>query len=279
MAPRKKTTTKTAAAKKARSAQGGASVTESATASAKDTKQETKRARSAKATAKASSVTDAPSVKGASPVTKMPPETALETAPDTTTPPATQSTTRDASQKAAWPPKKVSVVHSQLSYPKLAAAVVVFVVVVAGVTLGAMNLANGYWPWASEETRQAAEVERTVAAVGKHILLPEGETPLVATITDADTLRQEQPFYQNAIDGDQLLIYGESLRAIIYSPSRDIIVNVGPVELPPEQPADTGVPIDPVFLPEAGGDARAETNADTPEESPADESTVSEPQS
>ena len=267
MAPRKKTPTKTAATK---------------AASATQTKRAAKRVRTAKAAAKTSPKTDALPTTDTPLATEAASEVSLETAPDTTTRPATktatQSATHDASQKAAWPPKKVSVVHSQLSYPKLAVAVVVFAVLVAGVVLGAMNLANGYWPWASEEVRQAAEVERTVSAVGKHILLPENETPLVATITDASTLRQEQPFYQDAIDGDQLLLYGESLRAIIYSPSRDIIVNVGPVELPTEQPRDAGVPIDPMFLPEAGGDARAETSADTPEESPADEPTVSEPQ-
>ena len=263
MAPRKKTPTKTATTK---------------AASATQTKRAAKRVRSATAAAKASPTTDAASVTDAPLATEVAPETAVGAAPDTATPPATQSTTHDASRKVAWSPKRVSVGHSQLSYPKLAAAAVVFAVLVAGVVLGAMNLANGYWPWASEEVRQAAEVERTVAAVGKHILLPENETPLVATITDATTLRQEQPFYQDAVDGDQLLIYGESLRAIIYSPSRNIIVNVGPVELPTEQPRDAGVPIDPMFLPEAGGDARAETNADTPEESPADEPTASESQ-
>lgn len=149
----------------------------------------------------------------------------------------------------------------------LALGVVILVLVLAAAVLGALRLANGYWPWASEEVQQAAEVERIVAAVAKHILLPENETPLVATITDAATLTEEQPFYIGAIDGDQLLLYGESLRAIIYSPSRNIIVNVGPVELPQEPAAEFAAPtpaadepVAPLVVPET------ETDTDTPEE-------------
>lgn len=134
--------------------------------------------------------------------------------------------------------------------------------VLAAAVLGILRLVGGHWLWASAETQQAVEVERIVEAVGKLMLLPEGETPLIATITDAATLGQEQPFYIGAVDGDQLLLYGESLRAIIYSPSRNIIVNVGPVELPPAPQAEVEAPVEPLIVPEV------ETDTDTPEESP-----------
>ena len=74
--------------------------------------------------------------------------------------------------------------------------------------------------------------------VGKHIILPQTETPTLATIEDAEALAKEQPFFSNANNGDKVLIYSD--RALIYSPDRDVLVNVGPVyfeneETPPAE--------------------------------------------
>lgn len=192
-------------------------------------------------------------------------------------------TSNASDNTAARALNKTSAPYKRFSYIKRAVVIIALVAVVVGIMFGILRLINGYWPFASLETRQAVEVERAVAAVGAHILLPEGETPLVATITDAATLREEQPFYQNAEDGDQLLIYGQSLRAILWSPSRDIIINVGPVELPTEQtvqnnaPAVSSAPRDgvseaPAFPPDPSlATPAAETGATIPEESAADE--------
>lgn len=73
----------------------------------------------------------------------------------------------------------------------------------------------------------AAFVEQTLELVSKHMILPSGSEPFVASITDAASLIEEQQFYRNAQDGDTLIIYGDTQQAIIYSPNRDIIVNVG----------------------------------------------------
>jgi hypothetical protein len=83
----------------------------------------------------------------------------------------------------------------------------------------------------SEEARAERAVERTVADVGELILLPADETPIVATITDAGALKQDQPFYENAENGDMLLIYNGAQRAILYRPSLDRLVNVAPIYL------------------------------------------------
>lgn len=81
---------------------------------------------------------------------------------------------------------------------------------------------------------QQNEIDSILAQVQKHVLLPDTQTPVVATIVNATSLAEEQAFYRHAIDGDILLVYSE--KAIIYSPTRDIIVNVGPVFVEP--PAD-----------------------------------------
>jgi hypothetical protein len=73
------------------------------------------------------------------------------------------------------------------------------------------------------------EIEDIVNKINRHFILPEGEVPTMATVADAESLKAEQPFYTNVVDGDKVLIYVQNKQAIIYSPSRDIIVNIGPI--------------------------------------------------
>ncbi len=70
------------------------------------------------------------------------------------------------------------------------------------------------------------EIDDLISRVGKIILLPE-ERPSVATIQDVDALIGQQPFFIGAENGDKILIFSD--KAVIYSPKRDILVNVGPV--------------------------------------------------
>lgn len=68
--------------------------------------------------------------------------------------------------------------------------------------------------------------------VGRHVLLPVGEEPKVATIVDIEKLKKDQPiFYENAKNGDKVLIYFISKKAFIYDPVNDIVINIGPVFL------------------------------------------------
>lgn len=72
------------------------------------------------------------------------------------------------------------------------------------------------------------ETATLIAAVSKLILLPENESPVVATIVNSAKLAETQPFYKGSQDGDKLLIFPESEKALIYSPARNILVSVGP---------------------------------------------------
>jgi len=89
---------------------------------------------------------------------------------------------------------------------------------------------------------EQAQVKDLVDKVGKLIVLPTGEDPVVATINDASSLIKEQVFYKGAKDGDVVLVYQKNAKAIVYSPSRNIIVNVGPVVLQDQQPAQVSTP-------------------------------------
>ena len=67
-----------------------------------------------------------------------------------------------------------------------------------------------------------------MARVSAHLITPD-ETPTIADIDDVDTLKAENDFYKDAQNGDKLIVFSEARRAVIYSPVRDVIVNVGPI--------------------------------------------------
>jgi hypothetical protein len=83
-------------------------------------------------------------------------------------------------------------------------------------------------PEAKEELNQQ-EIAQVVAKVGRLMVLPEDEEPVVATITDAAALSEQQEFFKGATDGDKVVIYKS--KAVIYNPERNLIVNVGPVNI------------------------------------------------
>ncbi len=86
------------------------------------------------------------------------------------------------------------------------------------------------------------EIKTILAAVGKLIVLPKGETPTVATVADPSQLR-DQPFFANAKKGDRVLIYSDARKAILYSESQNKIVEVAPINfenpVPPAEPTST----------------------------------------
>ena len=86
------------------------------------------------------------------------------------------------------------------------------------------------------QVEENKKIQEILEKVSKLMILPEGETPAFATITDAATLSKEQAFYRDSENGDIVLVYKEALKAIIYRPGKEIIVNVGPVSVESETP-------------------------------------------
>lgn len=62
----------------------------------------------------------------------------------------------------------------------------------------------------------------------KLIALPTDEKPTVATVTDATKVK-DQTFFQNAKNGDIVLIYSKAQKAFLYDPTENKIVEVGAV--------------------------------------------------
>ena len=96
---------------------------------------------------------------------------------------------------------------------------------------------------------EASQVDISVLLedVRKIMLLPTDIEPTVATVQDAAALANSQPFFTNAQNGDKVLIYQD--KAILYSPVRNIIVNVAPVQIEQGQQQGESVQPAPVSRP------------------------------
>lgn len=74
------------------------------------------------------------------------------------------------------------------------------------------------------------EVNKLIEEVGKIIVLPEGQIPTVATVTEVEKVK-DQAFFARALNGDKVLVYTEAKKAILYRPSEKKIIEVGVVNI------------------------------------------------
>lgn len=74
-------------------------------------------------------------------------------------------------------------------------------------------------------------ITKLVKRISKLILLPQGENPIVYYIINPNRLIKEQEFFLGSQRGDVLVLYPKYSKAIIYSPDRNLIVNVGIMDL------------------------------------------------
>lgn len=107
----------------------------------------------------------------------------------------------------------------------------------------------GYFYYQYRQTAKGAdakEIEALSQEIGKFMMLPENETPTLATVTDREKLA-EQPFFQKAENGDKVLIFSQNGRAILYRPSQKKIVDVTTVNVnQPQVEESTPVVAEPV---------------------------------
>ena len=76
------------------------------------------------------------------------------------------------------------------------------------------------------------EISSVVAKVSELMVLPEGETPNMLTVTDPAQLK-DQPFFAKAEAGDKVLIYTTAQKAILYSVGKGKILEVAPLNIGP----------------------------------------------
>ena len=80
------------------------------------------------------------------------------------------------------------------------------------------------------KTATESATQQLVDSVGKLVQLPANETPTIATVNNAAKLKN-QAFFANAQDGDKVLIYSKSGRAVLYRPSTNKVVEYSTVNL------------------------------------------------
>jgi hypothetical protein len=67
------------------------------------------------------------------------------------------------------------------------------------------------------------EIASYVLKIGKFMVLPEGEEPTMATVADKERL-SSQSFFAKAENGDKVLFFSKSQKAILYRPSQNMII-------------------------------------------------------
>lgn len=112
--------------------------------------------------------------------------------------------------------------------------IIFLIVLILGVFYGFLHYYRKYQDLKADPDLEAQqEIESLQEAIGEFMDLPEGETPSVATILDKEKLK-DQPFFENAENGDKLLVYTKAMKAILYRPSSNRIIEVAPLYIDPE---------------------------------------------
>jgi hypothetical protein len=109
--------------------------------------------------------------------------------------------------------------------------------------LGAFFLGRHMVYQAHPELSGQEKATAVLAKVEKLIELPQGEAPQMATIEDAASVKTAQPFLANAQNGDVLIVYASAETALLYRPSTNKLIAVGPVDTSqPKQQVTTPAP-------------------------------------
>jgi hypothetical protein len=77
---------------------------------------------------------------------------------------------------------------------------------------------------------QMEAADALIEKVGMLIELPD-ERPTIATVSNVEALRANQPFFEKAENGDRVLIYTGARKTIIYRESSNKIIDVGAVNI------------------------------------------------
>jgi hypothetical protein len=81
----------------------------------------------------------------------------------------------------------------------------------------------------SKDVITQKELENVLGKVSRLYLVPEGEIPTMATVSDPSLL-QGQSFFSAALKGDKVLIFSKAGRAVLYRPSIDKIIEITAVK-------------------------------------------------
>lgn len=75
------------------------------------------------------------------------------------------------------------------------------------------------------------ETAKIISDLSQIYVLPESEEPTIATVVDVEKVA-DQPFFAHAKNGDKIVIYSQSLKAILYRPETHKIIDVTTITPP-----------------------------------------------
>lgn len=75
------------------------------------------------------------------------------------------------------------------------------------------------------------EIAGVIEELSEIVLLPKDETPTLSTIKDKDSLTENQDFFRDAQNGDQVLVYQQARKAFLYRPSTKKLINLAPINI------------------------------------------------
>jgi len=115
--------------------------------------------------------------------------------------------------------------NSFSSLSKKLKAVFILLVLAVIALLVALAILSSKISTSKVSTATSPNVAQVVASVSKVLLLPTSETPTLATVSDPAVLKS-QPFFANAQKGDDVLIYTNAKKAILWRPSTGQVIEV-----------------------------------------------------
>lgn len=117
---------------------------------------------------------------------------------------------------------------------------IIILLAIIGIT-GTIFFYNKYQQFKNDSTTVAQqETKMLVQDIGKITILPNGEDPTVATVTDSTKLT-DQIFFKDTQNGDKILVYTVAKKAILYRPSANKIINIAPFDINSGSDADNSV--------------------------------------
>ncbi len=158
-----------------------------------------------------------------------------------------QQTAEEIALKAKQKKRKAQIKWLKQNWWKIA----VIIVAIAGVTLFALMYLNTKKqlqelqdPGVSGRT----ELQIITEQAGRVAELPKDESPKMATVDNVSAL-SKQPFFKNAQNGDRVLIFENSNRALIFRPSTKKIVEFSSISIPTDAQKPVAQPATPQATP------------------------------
>lgn len=125
-------------------------------------------------------------------------------------------------------------------------AVVIFVVVVTSLSFGGYFFYKYQKLTANPNAAAQKEAKDLLAKVAEIYLIPTGEEPTVATVSDPNALKN-QSFFSSSLKGDKVLIFAKAGKAVLYRPSINKIIETAPLNRNDQQnttqPESTSEPL------------------------------------